>query len=156
MTSISHEAAEALNARLKYLDDRISVFEGRNETGAINAFLDQWKQERRAVELALVGEDDGAWQSIRWLQEQYAQSDMVLREEDGTPKVRLGGNEHWIFVDVMIGDDYGALDFTRDHAIWRNTGALYTVRYGEVADDPIYDPSGTFNQNQLDLEWRAR
>lgn len=119
--------------------------------------VERLRTEMRALSDALVGDDPRVHRSIRWLSAAYAEGDLALLDEIGRPLLCLSGNSAWVLVDVAIGDDYGALDFYARYAIWRHTGALYQVQSDEsVADDPIYDPSGTFGPNRLEEHRLAR
>jgi hypothetical protein len=97
-----------------------------------------------------VGEDPLVLDALTHLRAMYADNDYVLQSEEG-PRLRIGGNEHWVLADVPIGDDYGAFDFWRLYAIWRNTGALYRVESGgAVVDDPFYVPAGSSYDGPLE------
>lgn len=134
---MNHEVTMALNARLDTLLDIIERVGGHG----LDTYVENCKREATAIVATLVGDDPKVWQSIRWLRGSYEHSDLVLRDDDG-PKLRLRGNEHWVLADVEFGDSYGALDFLKPYAIWRNTGALYLIgRDSAVADNPIYVPS---------------
>lgn len=132
-----------------FVTDRPSVVRLEGEPGSL---LRRLSEEAAGIIDLLVGEDPLVLTSVAWLAERYKDSDLVLRreyrsqmgEELGAVDIKLGGNEHWVFADVQIGDGYGVLDFEVHHAIWRNTGALYKVgRDGAVADDPIWVPQGS-------------
>jgi hypothetical protein len=140
---VKHEAYAAMQARLEYVRDmtyRLEEVEGR--TGLTVALLRHWREEERALEDALVGDDPLVLASLDYLRHYYEESDLVLRTEPGGRWMRLGGNEAWVLVDVAIGDDYGTLDHWKPYAIWRNTGNVYRVeRGGAVEDDPIFEPA---------------
>lgn len=145
--TLSHEAYAALNGRLAYLLDTIDRLQEWSSSGADYQLVATWKVEATAIIQALVGENPAIWESIRWLRNRWSTSDLPLLDEDGLPQVRLSGNESWVFADLVVGDDYGAVDFLARHAIWRNTAALYKIGLdGAVEDDPIYDPKGVFNR----------
>lgn len=131
-----------MQARLEYvrdMTDRLEEVEGR--TGLTVALLRNWREEERALEDALVGDDPLVLAGVDYLRRYCEESDLVLRTERGL-LMRLGGNEAWVLVDVAIGDDYGMLDFWKPYAIWRNTGNVYRVGSdGAVEDDPIYEPT---------------
>lgn len=139
---MKHEAYAAMQARLEYvrdMTDRLEEVEGR--TGLTVALLRNWREEERALEDALVGDDPLVLAGVDYLRRYCEESDLVLRTERGL-LMRLGGNEAWVLVDVAIGDDYGMLDFWKPYAIWRNTGNVYRVGSdGAVEDDPIYEPT---------------
>lgn len=149
---MNHEIANRLQERLNNLRDQIDRSRDIGTPGLLE-FIAKWQTEATAIEDMLVGDDPLVRDAVNWLNERYKDSDLVLRQNvihselggmPGDVQMRVGGNEHWAFADVLIGDDYGHLDFTLKHAIWRNTGALYRVeRDGSVADDPIYVPEGS-------------
>jgi hypothetical protein len=117
-----------MQARLEYVRDmtyRLEEVEGR--TGLTVALLRHWREEERALEDALVGDDSLVLAGVDYLRRYYEESDLVLRTERGGRWMRLGGNEAWVLVDVAIGDDYGTLDHWKPYAIWRNTGNVYRV-----------------------------
>lgn len=152
-----HDTAEALSERLAWLLDNIDRLD--SPTVGAGDLIEKWKEEATAIVDVLVGEDPLVRVSIRHLRALFHHSEMVLRDEHGDALLRLGGNEHWVFADVAIGDDYGALDFWRKHAIWRNTGALYRMEHGgaAVVDDPFFVPPGSSYDGPLeDLDERAR
>jgi hypothetical protein len=137
---VNHEAYQAMQARLKYVRDmtyRLEEVEGR--TGLTSPLLRNWSEEERALEDALVGDDPLVLAGLDYLRRYYEDDDFVLQTERG-PLMHLDGNEHWVLVDVAIGDDYGMLDFWMKYAIWRNTGNVYRIeRGGAVEDDPIFE-----------------
>lgn len=138
-----HQASMAMQARLSELRDLLDRLErikfGDKEGQTL---VRKTRDEIKGLEDALVGDDPLTLASIDHLRERYGP--MALMEEEGGPRLRLGGSEHWVLVDVAIRDDYGALDFWKCHAIWRETGALYRVIGGnEVVEDPFFVPPGS-------------
>lgn len=129
----------------EYVIDRPSVVQAEGEPGSL---LRRLSEEAAGLVDLLVGDDPLVLDAIEWLRAEWRENSMVMHtKRNGEPAeghVVLTGNEHWVFADVQVGDDYGAWDFELKHAIWRNTGALYRVeRDGAVADDPIYVPEGS-------------
>lgn len=117
-----------------------NTLDNLHRIGQADTLIQRLSEEVRGLEDALVGDDPRVLAGVDYLRRYYEDSDVVLRTERG-PLMHLGGNEHWVFADVAIGDDYGSLDFWKPYAIWRNTGAVYRVeRDGAVEDDPIYRP----------------
>lgn len=140
---MKHEAYDAMQARLNYVRDLADRLDevGRDPRGM--SLARQYRNEQRALEEALVGEEPLVLDALDHLRQRYADSDLVIWSEEKI-LMRLGGNEHWVLADVAIGDDYGNVDFWKPYAIWRNTGALYRViNGGEVVDDPFYVPAGS-------------
>lgn len=151
------EAMVPMQARLEQVRElllRMGRVNYRDDAGS--TMVRALKEEEVALGETLFGEDPLCRRSLHELRELYLDSDLVLKEENGQPRVLLGGNESWAFADVVIGDDYGELDFIVTYAIWRYTGALYRVIYGEVSDDPFYVPPGSsYTGTVVEPRWVA-
>jgi hypothetical protein len=73
-----------MQARLEYVRDmtyRLEEVEGR--TGLTVALLRHWREEERALEDALVGDDPLVLAGVDYLRRYYEESDLVLRTERG-------------------------------------------------------------------------
>lgn len=146
---MNHDAYEAMQARLDLVRNTL---EDLDRIGGAMDLTGRLSKEQQALEDALVGEDPLVLAGLDWLRQRYADSDVVLWKDEAI-LMRLSGNETWVLSDVAIGDDYGALDFWRCYAIFRNTGAVYRVESGgAVADDPIHVPEGSPYDGPLERE----
>lgn len=146
---MKHQTYEAMSMRLEYVRDMADRLEEINQGADL---LQRWREERLALEDALVGEDPLVLAGLDWLRQRYADSDLVMWRDEKL-LMRLSGTESWVLADVAIGDDYGVLDFWKPYAIWRNTGAVYRVESGgAVADDPIHVPAGSPYDGPLERE----
>jgi hypothetical protein len=146
---MKHETYEALGMRLNLVRDTLHML---NQIGGASSLAQRLSEEQRGLEDALVGEDPLVLAGLDWLRQRYAESDLVMWQDEKL-LMRIGGNEHWVLADVAIGDDYGVIDFWSPYTILRTTGAVYRVeRDGTVADDPIHVPAGSPYDGPLERE----
>src|SRR4051812_22351724 len=98
-----------MQGRLEYVRSAIHMLQSVGHD-VLGVSIQRLAEEERALEDTLVGDDPLVLAGVDYLRRHYEDSDVVLRTERG-PLMHLGGNEHWVFADVAIGDDYGSLDF---------------------------------------------
>jgi hypothetical protein len=81
---VNHEAYQAMQARLKYVRDmtyRLEEVEGR--TGLTSPLLRNWREEERALEDALVGDDPLVLAGLDYLRRHYEDTTSCSRRSGG-------------------------------------------------------------------------